>query len=153
MVSAAGIKGEGRGKYALVYETWSMVKTPEGHRLCQTYFGGADKVLSCMRNPNWSDRIPIISEPVKKVQGSFKGIPPVASVADLQYFANDMINEAADSASFSMLPIMMTDPEEKPTSGDLWCCHWQLSGRQAPTIRSSPSSLTSGAVDLRLWLD
>lgn len=119
MVSAAGIKGEGRGKYALVYETWSMVKTPEGHRLCQTYFGGPDKVLGCMRNPNWSDRIPIISEPVKKVQGSFKGIPPVASVADLQYFANDMINEAADSASFSMLPIIMTDPEKNPRLGSM----------------------------------
>ena len=119
MVDAAGVRSDGRGKFALVYETWSMVKTKDGKRLCRTYFGGADKVLSCMRNPNWNDRLPVISGPVNKVQGSFKGKSLVAPVADMQYFANDMINEAADSSAYAMLPIIMTDPEKNPRVGSM----------------------------------
>jgi hypothetical protein len=114
MVCAAGIKGDARGKFALIYETWSMVETPEGDRLCRTYFGGGDKVLSCVRNPLWCDRLPIISCPVKKVQGSFKGRSPTANVIHLQYYANDILNEGADSSMYAMLPIIMTDPEKNP---------------------------------------
>lgn len=113
-VDAAGIRSDGRGKFALVYETWSMVKTKEGLRLCRTYYGGPEKILSCVRNPYWNDRCPVISSPVNKVQGSFKGKSLVASVADLQYYANDIMNEAADSSAYAMLPIIMTDPEKNP---------------------------------------
>lgn len=118
MVQAGGVNSSG-GKHSVVYETWSMVKLKEGMRLCRTYFGGSDRVLAGVRNPNWNDRVPIISEPVKKVQGSFKGNPLVGPVAGLQYFANDIMNEAADSASYSMLPIIMTDPEKNPRIGSM----------------------------------
>ena len=119
MVDAAGIKKDGRGKWALIYETWSIVKTPEGRRLCRTFFGGPEKVLSCKRNPLWCDRLPIISAPVEKIQGAFKGRSQISGVADLQYYANDVMNEAADSSMFSMMPIVMTDPEKNPKVGTM----------------------------------
>ncbi|MCK9589497.1 MAG: hypothetical protein M0Q93_09075 [Terrimicrobiaceae bacterium] len=117
--SAAGVKIEGNDRWALVYETWSMVETPDGARLCQTFYGGPDQVLSCHRNPLWCDRLPLISAPVKKVAGSFKGRSQVQPVASFQYFINDMMNEGADSASYSMLPIVMTDPEKNPRVGSM----------------------------------
>src|SRR5204862_439624 len=43
-----------------------------------------------------------------------KGKAPADPVLDLQVLANDVINEAADSAHFSALPIIMTDPEKNP---------------------------------------
>ena len=119
MAAAAGIKKDGRGKWALIYETWSLVKTPDGKRLCRTFFGGPKKVLSCHRNPLWCDRLPLISAPVSKIQGSFKGQSQIKPVADLQYYANDIMNEAADSSSYAMLPIIMTDPEKNPKVGSM----------------------------------
>ena len=119
MAEAAGIKSSGKGKYCIIYETWSNVDTPEGWRLCRTYFAGEEKIPSCVRNPFWSDRLPIISEPLNRIQGSAKGISSVAAVADMQYFANDTINEAADSAAFSLLPIIMTDPAKNPRVGSM----------------------------------
>ena len=119
MVDAAGIRSDGRGKYALLYETWGMVKTSEGRRLCRTYYASEDKILSCKRNPYWNDRCPLISAPSQKAQGSFKGRSLIAPVADLQYFANDTLNEAADSAAYAMLPIVMTDPEKNPRTSSM----------------------------------
>ena len=113
-VDAAGIKGDGRGKWALVYETWTKVKIDDEWRICKVFFAGADKVLSCRRNPMWSDKIPLISAPVRKIQGAFKGQSLVQPVADLQYLANDMTNVSADSAIFGMLPVIMTNPEKNP---------------------------------------
>lgn len=117
---AAGVKKDGRGKWALVYETWSKVEVEDGEwRLCRTYFANEDAILSCKRNPLWSDKMPGISTPVRKIQGSFKGQSLVAPVADLQYLANDSINEAADSAAYAMMPIIMTDPEKNPKIGSM----------------------------------
>lgn len=109
---SAGIKD--RGKTALVYETWTMLKVNKERRLCRVYFGGEDIVLGAKLNPFWNDRCPVISAPVIKVTGAFKGKAPVSYVADLQIFANDIINEAADSSHFSMMPIVMTDPLANP---------------------------------------
>lgn len=114
MVDAAGIKGDGRGKYALVYRTWTMLTISGERRLCLCYFGGEDKILSAKRNPYWCDRIDIISAPVEKVEGSFKGQSKVKPVADLQYQANDAVNEGMDSAAYALMPIIMTDPEKNP---------------------------------------
>lgn len=121
MVKAAGIKSSSRGKHVLVYETWSLVEGPGWNkpRLCRTYFGGKDKVLSCVRNPLWCDRLPIISCPVRKSQGAFKGRSLVADVASLQWYANDVMNEAADSSQYALLPIVMTDPEKNPRVGSM----------------------------------
>ena len=119
MVDAAGIKGD-EVKHALVYEVWSLVRTAKGEkRICQTFFGGPEKILGCRRNPNWSDRVPLLSVPVEKVAGAFKGQSKIKPCADLQYAANDAINEAWDSAAYALMPIVMTDPEKNPRVGSM----------------------------------
>jgi len=119
MVDAAGIKGDGRGKYALIYRTWTMLTIDGERRICLAYYGGKDRILSCKRNPYWSDRIDIISAPTDKVDGSFKGVSRVKFVADLQYQANDACNEGMDSAAYALMPIVMTDPEKNPKTGSM----------------------------------
>ena len=119
MVDAAGIQRDGRGRYCLVYETWCLVDIEGKKKRCRTFFLGSDKIGSCKRNPLWCDRIPLISCPVDKVQGAMKGISRVQAVRDLQYFANDACNEAADSSAFAMMPIIMTNPEKNPRIGSM----------------------------------
>lgn len=119
MVDAAGIKGDGRGKYALVYRTWVNLTIGGERRLCLAYFGGDDKILGCKRNPYWSDKIDIWSAPVEKVEGSFKGQSKVKPVDDLQYQANDATNEGMDSAAYALMPIIMTDPINNPRVGSM----------------------------------
>ena len=119
MVDAAGIKGHGRGRFALVYRTWVKLTIEGERRLCLAYFGGPTRVLSCKRNPHWCDRIDVFSAPVDKVAGSFKGLSKVKAVATLQYQANDAVNEAMDSAAYALMPIVMTDPERNPKIGSM----------------------------------
>lgn len=119
MTDAAGIKLQGGSKHALVYETWTQLTIDGERRLCKVFFGSEKAVLSAKRNPNWSDRCPIFSVPVKKVQGAVKGQSLLRFVDTVQYFINDTINQAADSASFSMMPIVMTDPEKNPRIGTM----------------------------------
>lgn len=116
---AAGIKTGAGDKFALVYETWSNVKVGGEWRLCRSYYGGDDQVLGCKQNPYWCDEVPVISTPVEKVAGVFKGMAPIASVMDLQIAANDATNEGADAAHFSAMPIIMTDPEKNPKVGTM----------------------------------
>ncbi len=119
MTDAAGIKGSGTDKFALIYETWTKLTIAGERRLCRAYFGGGTQLLGCKRNPFWSDCLPIISAPVEKVQGSFKGQSKVKPVADLQYQANDAVNEAMDSAAYALMPIVMTDPVKNPRIGSM----------------------------------
>lgn len=119
MLDAAGIKSAGRGKFCLVYESWVVLALEEGRRICRVYYAGRERVLSVRRNPYWSDRIPILSTPVRKIPGSFKGDAPVSAVADFQLQANDAANEGMDSAAFALLPIVMTDPEKNPRVGSM----------------------------------
>lgn len=119
MLDAAGIKRDGRGTYALVYETWVRLVLPEGKRLCRVYFAGRDRVLSVRRCPYWNDRVPVISCPVVKVSGSFKGFAPVSAAIDFNVLANDACNEGMDSAAYALLPIVMTDPEKNPRVGSM----------------------------------
>lgn len=118
LLDAAGIKG--RGGHILVYETWKVLDVGEGEkRLCRAYYGGYNVVLGCRRNPYWNDRCPLLSVPVDKLSGAFKGQPPVNAVATIQYNANDIANQAADSATYSMLPIIMTDPSKNPRTATM----------------------------------
>lgn len=120
MVDAAGIKnGRNGSKHALVYETWTYLKIDGERRLCRVYFGGEDIVVGCRRNPNWCDRCPVISVPVEKTQGSAKGISKLKTCMDMQYGANDCINEAMDSAAYALMPIVMTDPQKNPRTGSM----------------------------------
>ena len=116
-VDAAGIKG--KGEYILVYETWKLLSVGDGKRLCRSWYGGYNLVLSCRLNPFWNDRCPLISVPVDKVAGSFKGSAPVEAVKSIQYHATDVANQAADSATYSMLPIIMTDPVKNPRTSTM----------------------------------
>jgi hypothetical protein len=117
MADAAGVKTA--GKYALIYETWSVIEVDDRMRLTRTYFGGSDMILSCMLNPFWCDLCPVISVPVDKVSGSVKGISKIRAVAPLQYMANDFLNEGADSASYALMPIIATDPLSNPRVGSM----------------------------------
>lgn len=118
-LEAAGIHNDGGTKFALVYQTWSILKVAGKRVLCQAFYGGEEQTLGARRNPLWSDKVPVFSVPVEKVAGAIKGVSKVKPVADIQYFANDAINEAADSAAYALLPIVMTDPAKNPRVGSM----------------------------------
>jgi hypothetical protein len=125
-LDAAGVKA--KGKYVLGYETWTQLDLGDGEqRVCVAYFGGDDLILGCRRNPYWCDLLPIISAPVTRQSGSGKGVPLASYVDTMQYQANDYMNLGADSATYALLPIAMTDPVKNPfysqmvaTMGAVW---------------------------------
>lgn len=118
--TAAGIKTGAADKFFQAYETWSNVKVNGEWRMCRSYYGGDDQVLGCKLNPYWCDECPLISAPVEKVAGVFKGKAPMSGgVLDMQILANDAVNEGADAAHFSAMPIIMTDPEKNPKVGTM----------------------------------
>jgi hypothetical protein len=117
LVDAAGIKD--KGKYYLGYETWTRLKVDGVLKLCRVYFGGGDeKILGAKRNPYWCDKCPLLSVPVDNL-GIAKGQSLVMPCAQMQYGANDAINEGMDSATYALLPIIMTDPEKNPRVGSM----------------------------------
>lgn len=119
MVDAAGIKTEGGKTTALVYETWTKIKVDDDMRIVRMYLGGEDRLIGCKLNPYWCDKVPLLSAPVEKVEGSFKGVSKVKFVETIQYMANDAVNEGMDSAAYALLPIIMTDPEKNPRVGSM----------------------------------
>ena len=114
---AAGIRA--KGKVCLGYETWTMLKIEDEKRLCVVKYGSSKLILSCRLNPYWSDRCPLISAPVKKVAGVVKGVSQVEPCCKMQYAANDAVNEGLDSATYSLLPIIMTDPAKNPKTSSM----------------------------------
>lgn len=112
LADAAGIRGA--GKEAQIYETWVRLKIKGEKRLCRAYYGGDKVILGCKLSPYWCEKPPILTQPVKKVAGVLKGKAPVDKAVDWQILANDTINEGADTAHFSAMPIVMTDPEKNP---------------------------------------
>jgi hypothetical protein len=113
-VDAAGIKTLGGKTFALVYETWTVLNVRGERRLCRIYFAGERLILSIKLNPYWCDLCPLLSASVNKIQGSFKGQSLIKKVDTMQYAANDAINEAMDSAHYSLQPIVLTDPLKNP---------------------------------------
>jgi hypothetical protein len=112
-IESAGIKL--KGKFVEVFEVWKRFKIDGKRRWCRLFLWGQDKApLAFTVNPNWNDRCSVISMPRTKVSGSFWGKSPVDAVEQLQYAANDAANMAWDSAQYSLLPIIMTDPEKNP---------------------------------------
>lgn len=110
----AGIKIKAGQKFTLIYMAFAKLKIDGEKRPAIIYFGGSDSILGVIKNPYWSQKIPIISEPVDKVAGSFWGRSKVAPVATLQYQLNDISNMGQDSAMYSLMPIVMTDPLKNP---------------------------------------
>jgi len=119
LTDAAGIKTEGARKFALVYETWTMLNVEGERRLHRVRLGGEKLVLSCKRNPYWCDHVPLISAAAEPQEGSFKGRSEITVVETMQYAANDVINQGFDSATYALLPIVMTDPEKNPRVGSM----------------------------------
>ena len=114
---AAGVKA--KGMVCLGYETWKVLEIDDQKRLCRILYGGDKVLLSCRFNPYWSDRCPLISVPVKKVAGVVKGISQVEPCCKVQYAANDAVNEGMDSATYALLPIIMTDPLKNPKTNTM----------------------------------
>jgi hypothetical protein len=116
ILEAVGIKHG--GKEAQVWETWAMLPLGKDgaysekgrRRLCRVFYGPKRAQLGAKRNPYWNDRCPLLSRPVMKMSGAFKGPSPVSFIASLQYEANDALNEGADAATLSAAPIVRRDP-------------------------------------------
>ena len=113
-VESAGVRLNANKKEYVVYEVWKKEKVKGKLRWCQMFFGGESLCLGMTINPIWNDRCPIISRARNKASGSFWGKSPVDAVEQLQYMANDWMNMAQDSGQYSLLPIVMTDPEKNP---------------------------------------
>lgn len=110
----AGIKIKSGQKFVLVYLIFTKLKIDGEKKPAIIYMGGGDNVLGIMANPYWNQKVPIISEPVDKVAGSFWGRSKIKPVAPLQYELNDITNMGMDSAMYSLMPIVMTDPLKNP---------------------------------------
>ena len=120
LAEAAGIWVAGESKYILGYETWTKLKVDGKKRICVARYAGDQQILGCKLNPYWCDKVPVISGPVKKMPGVFKGPSKIKpGVLDMQVWANDTVNEAADQGHFAMFPITMTDPASNPRIGSM----------------------------------
>jgi hypothetical protein len=106
-------------KLAVVYQVWTKLKLGKEYRMMVTHFAGQNNILGCKRNPYWNDRVPVLSRPVGKIADTIWGKAPVSPVLNMQYSANDVVNEGFDSAQYSLLPIVMTDPEKNPRVGSM----------------------------------
>jgi|WetSurMetagenome_2_1015567.scaffolds.fasta_scaffold36140_2 hypothetical protein len=136
-----GIRKDQRGTHVIVFETWAKLNIDGEKRLCRMFFGGSTNFLACTRNPHWSDKLPILSEPIEKIKGSFKGQSQVEAVAALQYYANDVINEGADSSQFALMPIVMTDPTQNPRTGSMvlnMAAIWECSPKDTQFVNFPP---------------
>ena len=113
--SDAGVKTEGANKYALIFEVTARIEFEKGKKsLAYIYFAGENDIVGIIKAPQWGQKRPIISAPVDRVGGSFHGISKVEAVKWLQWNLNDFWNMGQDSAMYSLLPIVMTDPEKNP---------------------------------------
>jgi hypothetical protein len=122
-VDAAGITVQRGIKTLTIHETWTKLKRGDEQRLCRILYAGKfsdkERVASVKRNPYWNDKCPVLSAAQDKVSNVFKGVSKVKPCADLQYAANDAINQGWDSASYALLPIVMTDPSKNPRVGSM----------------------------------
>lgn len=118
LAEAVGIHPKGGG--ATVWEVWLHLPLGKDgaydedgdQRLCRVFFGPNRAQLGAKRNPYWNDRCPLLSCPIEKIPGVFKGKSLISYVDSLQYEANDAINEGADAATLSAAPIVLRDPEK-----------------------------------------
>jgi len=127
-LNAAGIKMDSNGsKTALIYMIWTKLLIDGKRRRCVAYMVGSNTVLSCKRNPYWSDRIPVITQAALKLSGSIWGKSRVEPVEKAQYGANDAFNMGQDSIKYGLMPVTIVDPQKFQkvssvvlTMGALW---------------------------------
>lgn len=141
-LNAAGVKADGKGNItALVYLVFTKLKLAGKRRRCMIYTAGSDDILSCKRNPYWSDRIPVITQAAVKLNGSIWGKSRVITVEKSQYAANDAINMGMDSVKYTLLPIVAVDPEKNPRSGTMVLTMgalWQVDPHSMEVIEFPP---------------
>jgi hypothetical protein len=113
-LDAVGIQWTSGVPVLLAYELWAKFDVDDKRRWCKVYMAANNIVLGMYLNPNWNDRCSVISKPVTKVEGSGWGKSRIDAVEQLQYMANDWANMAGDNGMYSLLPIVMTDPEKNP---------------------------------------
>lgn len=112
----AGIKTKGTMKYALIYWVQAFVKFDgDDHKsLADIYFAGENDIVGILKAPQRGQKRSILSAPVERAQGSFNGVSRVEPVKRLQWNLNDFWNMGQDSAMYSLLPVVMTDPAKNP---------------------------------------
>lgn len=118
LAKAIGIRG--KGPHTIFMEAWLMVPLgPKGNfakdgdpRLCRLWWDLDRQPRGLKRNPYWNDRCPLISKPVEKTAGVFKGKSLVEPLAQIQYEANDAANERADADHYGAMPIIARKPTE-----------------------------------------
>lgn len=111
----AGIKTEGTLKYALIFEATAYLELEKGKKsLAYIYYAGENEILGIIKAPQWGSKRPQISAPVERISGSFFGISKLEAVKWMQWNLNDFWNMGQDSAAYSLLPVVMTDPESNP---------------------------------------
>ncbi len=115
----AGVRIKAGQKFTLVYQVFTKLKLEDRKVPCIVFYGGENNVLGIIKNPHWSQKIPVITEPVDKVAGTLWGKSRVAPVAPLAYQLNDICNMGMDSAMYTLLPIVMTDPLKNPKVGSM----------------------------------
>ena len=111
----AGLRIDGTWKYALLYCIYTRLDfggEQDEEAIC--FLSGQDQVLGILKNPLWSGRRPILSQPVERVQGSFFGRSKIEPVKFLQWNLTDFWNMGQDSAMYSLLPIWAVDPLKTP---------------------------------------
>lgn len=119
LAKAVGVRVDGAWMTAM--ETWLMVPLNEKgafskggkRRLCRLYWNLMREPLGLRRNPYWNDRCPLLSIPVEKVPGVFKGASKVEPLAPIQYEINDAANERADVDHMSAMPIIRRSAGEQ----------------------------------------
>lgn len=132
-----------------VYETWTYLKLrdrkspkgkPQGAKrlLCQAFHRTDGVFLGCRESPYWNGKCPLISCPVAKLASCFKGDPSIKFCSDMQYKANDAVNIAMDSAMYSLMPIVMTDPEKNPRVASMimtMAAIWEVSPQDTQIVQ------------------
>lgn len=139
LADAAGIKAG--GSYALIHRTWARIKVGKDRRLVLAYYAGNDVILGAKLCPYWCDKPDYISRPVLKSPGVFKGRSPMKPCMPMQLYANDILNEGADVSNYSMLPVVMTDPEKNPKIGSMvmdLMAVWETSPRDTQIVQFPP---------------
>lgn len=116
----AGIKTHGTTKFALIFMVYTKLDLGgDTKESAIIYYAGPDEILAIIKNPLWSGKIPILSEPVDRVAGSFYGKSKLEPIKFMQWQLVDFWNMGQDSAMYSLLPVYAADPLKTPQWGSL----------------------------------
>lgn len=114
--SDAGIRTDGTDKHALIFEAYTDLPFEEGEpkEPAIVYYAGPQEIVGIIKSPYWSGKRPMISNPVDKITGSFKGRSKIDPVKFLQWNLNMFWNMGMDSGMYALLPVFTADPAKNP---------------------------------------